>query len=256
MVAIILTDWLGYEPARVKRVGGTAMEVGAGPLLENLARYSAGTAFFVILVLNELSTSPIASTETRAISEKKQWWQSFARQFAFVKDIQFRPNTDFDIGAYEHGLQILRQRKFEGDVLFMNSSLRGPSADNWLARYDSLFHERDDMGLCGITLNALAVRDGFPELPHVQSFFLYTSMRVLQDVFPERLFQGALSSRQEAISNGEIAFSEAVLRHGYAIRCAAFPDFIYRLGDTWQVPLVYGWRSVPELAGKFANTIL
>ena len=138
----------------------------------------------------------------------------------------------------------------------MNSSLRGPGADHWLARYGSLLHERDDIGLCGITLNALAVRDGLAEQAHVQSFFLYTSTRVLHEVFPNRLFQGSLSSRQQAISNGEIAISQAVLRQGYAIRCAAYPDFIYRLGDAWTIPLVYGWRSVPELARKYANTIL
>ena len=234
------------------------MEVGAGPILANLARYSAGIPFFVILVLNELQPSPPAgsTTETRADGKKKQWWRSFATQFEFVKDIQFRPNVDFDIGAYEYGLQILRRGNFEGDVLFMNSSLRGPSANKWLARYHALFHERNDIGLCGVTLNTLRVHDDLPDRPHVQSFFLYTSMRVLRAVFPDRLYQGALSSRQEAIDHGEIAISQAVLRHGYAIRCAAFPDFMYRLGDAWQIPLVFGWRSVPELADKYANTIL
>jgi len=258
VVAIILNDWLGYEPARLKRVGAIKMEVGAGPILANLARYSAGIPFFVILVLNEPQPScPTGSmVETHADVAKKQRWQSIAKKFAFVRDIQFRSNVDFDIGAYEHGLRILRRGNFDGDVLFMNSSLRGPGSHKWLAKYHALFHERDDIGLCGITLNALSVRDGLPELPHVQSFFLYTSMRVLQKVFPARLYQGALSSRQEAILRGEIGISQAVLHHGYAIRCAAFPDFMYKLGDAWQIPLVLGWRRVPELAEKYANTIL
>jgi len=47
-----------------------------------------------------------------------------------------------------------------------------------------------------------------------------------------------------------------VLRLGYALRCAAFPEFIYRPGDAWQIPMVFGWRRVRELAEKYANTIL
>ena len=139
----------------------------------------------------------------------------------------------------------------------MNSSLRGPHADDWLARYHALFHEQDDIGLCGITLNAMKVSDSLPELPHVQSFFLYTSMRVLREVFPEGLYQGALSSKKEAVLRGEIAISQAILRHGYAIRCSAFPEFIYRPGKAWEIPMVFGWRrELPELAEKYANTIL
>jgi hypothetical protein len=258
MVAIILTDWLGYEPARVKRVGQTSMQVGAGPLLANLARFSSGVPFFVILVLNDAqptvgARSPTARQDADALKEK---WRSLAAQYPFVSEVRFRPNIDFDIGAYEEGLQRLRHAAFDGDVLFMNSSLRGPVADGWLAKYHELFHARDDIGLCGITLNAMKVSEGVPESPHVQSFFLYTSMRVLLKVFPERLYEGPFSSKAEAIARGEIAISQAVLRRGYAIRCAAFPEFIYRSGDSWPIPMVFGWRRVPELAEKYANTIL
>src|SRR5215475_91546 len=220
MVAIILTDWLGYEPTRVKRVGQTPMQVGAAPLLAALQRFSPGVPFFVILVLNEmqLAAGARSSTEAEVVKER---WRLLARQFPFISEVRFRPNIDFGIGAYDDGLQRLRSAKFDGDVLFMNSSLRGPTADGWLARYHALFHARDDIGLCGITLNAMKVRDGLPESPHVQSFFVYTSMRVLGEVFPERLYQGPFSSKADAIARGEITISQAVLNRGYAIRCAA-----------------------------------
>ncbi|HSS69732.1 MAG TPA: hypothetical protein VLQ46_03660 [Casimicrobiaceae bacterium] len=260
MIAVILTDWLGYELTREKQLGrsGIRITVGAGPLLANMARFSAGVPFVVILALNDLdaSSSSYSMVEDRAASARQRWLR-FAQQFPFVTRVQFRPNVDLDIGAYDHGLQLLRREKFEGDVLFMNSSLRGPSAHDWLARYHALFHERADIGLCGLTLSAVRVIDGFPKRPHLQSTFLYTNMGVLQEVFPKGLYEGSLSSKQEAISHGEIAISQAVLRHGYALRCAAFPDFIYKLGDPWQIPLVYGWRAhLPELAEKYANAIL
>jgi hypothetical protein len=257
MVAIILTDWLGYEPTRVKRVGTADMQVGAEILLTRLAQYSAGVPFFVILVLNELDASgPGEMNEARSAARKARW-QRLAGQFPFVREVLFRPNVDFDIGAYDHGLQVLRRESFDGDVLFMNSSLQGPSADDWLGKYHTLFHEQHDIGLCGITLNAMKVFHGIPELPHVQSFFIYTSMHVLNESFPRRLYARALSSKAEAIMHGEIAISQTVLRRGYAIRCAAFPEFIYRFGDSWQIPFVYGWRrNQPELAKRFANTIV
>jgi hypothetical protein len=251
-----MNEWLGYDPVRTKRLGSSPVEVGAGPILMNMARFEPGQPFFVILVLNELeparSKAPPGLTSERA----KEHWTEFASRFSFVREIEFRPNVDFDIGAYDHGLRVLRREAFDGDVLFMNSSLRGPHADDWLARYHTLFHEREDIGLCGVTLNAMSVSDGTPELPHVQSFFLYSSMRVLGNVFPQGLFEGELKSKKEAIELGEIAISEAVLRHGYAIRCAAYPDFVYKQGGKWEIPLVFGWRRDPELADKYANTIL
>jgi len=256
VVAIILNDWLGYEPARVKRVGQTELEVGAGRILSNVARYTAGIPFFVILVLNDLQSSGRGGPTDPLADAARARWLALARQFPFVRDVQFRPNVDFDIGAYEHGLQVLRRENFDGDVLFMNSSLRGPTSNEWLARYHGLFHETADMGLCGITLNAMKVQNGLPELPHVQSFFMYSSTRVMQAAFPERLYQGSLKTKAEAIVRGEIAISQTVLRLGYALRCAAFPDFIYRSGDAWTIPTVFGWRRVPELARKYANTIL
>jgi hypothetical protein len=270
VIAVVINDWLGYEPTRQKRLvplqarertpgSVTVVEVGLGPLLENLARFDAGQPFFVVLVLNELEPAPEsapASARTRDPEGAKERWRSAAGRFPFVRQVVFRPNLDFDIGAYDHGLQILRREGFDGDVVFMNSALRGPHADGWLARYHTLFHERPDIGLVGVTLSAVKVNDGIPHLPHVQSFFLYSSMRVLNEVFPERLYKGALDSKQRAIAGGELAISQAVLRHGYAIRCAAFPDFVYKQGGKWEIPLVKGWRGNPELAKKYANTIV
>lgn len=117
MIAVILTDWLGYELTREKQLGrsGIRITVGADPLLANMARFSAGVPFVLILVLNDLdasssSYSMIEDREARA----RQRWLRFAQQFPFVTRVQFRPNVDLDIGAYDHGLQLCDARNSKG----------------------------------------------------------------------------------------------------------------------------------------------
>ena len=90
--------------------------------------------------------------------------------------------------------------------------------------------------------------------PHVQSFFLYSSMDRLKEVFPRNL-PGTHKrlSKEELIAEGEIAISREMLKAGYGIACRVFGEEVFFLGDEWK------WdegdlRFSKELAGD-ANRI-
>jgi len=63
---------------------------------------------------------------------------------------------------------------------------------------------------------------GRSTLHHVQSWFLYSSMHVLDKVFGESLIDELekLNTKGELIMLGEIAISQAILKAGYSICCS------------------------------------
>jgi hypothetical protein len=95
-----------------------------------------------------------------------------------------------------------------------------------------------DIGLCGITINPKTknlVENDFS--PHVQSFFLYTNMSVLQRVFPANLSgYNIKNDRLSLILNGEIGISKMILNAGYSITSISFPDYFYKKRNTWSLP--------------------
>jgi hypothetical protein len=141
-----------------------------------------------------------------------------------------------DIGAYDCGYRYLKRRGFDGDVIFMNSSVSGPDRDGWLSDYSSLFHSHPALGVVGISMNSHDTNRGSPEFdPHVQSFFLYSSMDRLKEVFPRHLPETRRGYQKlDLIAKGEIGISREMLRAGYGIACRAFGDDVYFSGDLWK----------------------
>lgn len=227
-VSIVFCHWDAHPWRRAKRLGGTTFACGLEVILRNMARWSAGCPFVVLLVVND------------ARDDARTRYEPLRRKFPFVREILYRPgNEGMDFGAYDAGYQWLKRQGASGDVVLMNTSVNGPHQDEWLAEYRRHFYGRADTGLCGASVNShtthLPQRRCFK--PHLQSFFVFTNMTVLRRVFPGHLPGARIRSGKTAvISGGEIRLSTSVLDAGLGLACVSFPHFHYFSGRPYGLP--------------------
>lgn len=258
VISVILVDWIDYPLYRKKKIGEhNIVSCGVGAILENMSRYQSGFDYEVTIIItgvhsliydyilnkfriarHYLRPKKYSIDRVNFHSKQKLLYSDLMDKYKFVKRLHYKDNVGQDIGAYNYGYQLLKQEKFDGCVVFMNSAVEGPNEDGWLLKYANQFSQRNDVGFCGVTINPktknLVVNDF---CPHVQSFFIYTNMSVLQHVFPENLSgYNIYNDRLALILNGEIGLSKAVLEAGYCITSIAFPDHFYREGDEWTLP--------------------
>jgi hypothetical protein len=251
-VQIILATWAGYPLERVKTLSH-GWQCGLRPVLENMQRHVSGVEFELILVVNAAS------------EEQKSVYRALKQEFSCIRKIVFRTNVGFDFGAYNEGYLLLKNEQYSGEVILMNCACNGPQKDDWLLSYQKLFRaEGKNVGAVGASTFAYAgqlvpaeikkrirkMKKKLPILdkmyadyalkkyfaPHLQSYFIYTSMAVLAAVFPDKL-PGAnvVGDKVALITEGEIGFSQALLEAGYSLSCVQFDDFYYRKGDKWRV---------------------
>lgn len=237
---------------REKTLGPTIIHCGLARILENMNRVTPGMCHHTTVVVNSCRRSPCArllANVASGIPLIRSWssnfqltncnlkYQGLISRFPWVDNLVFRDNINADIGAYADFYAQLLQENYKGHVLFMNSSVSGPYQDEWLRSYRDLFLSSSDTGLVGILLNSHDTHNHTGFRPHVQSYFLYTSMNVLKTVFPSGFpTSSLLSARSSLISLGEIGISQAILKRGYCIRSMAFPRFCYHEGDVWTIP--------------------
>jgi len=268
---IILVEWQKYPLKRSKKLGENTIQCGLGPLLENIAKYESGIELDVTLIITDVNNSTyyfikiIFKLLANILKLNKQSflseihgflkYKNLKYKYPFIKNIYYKDNIGFDIGAYNYGYNILKKSGYDGDIVFMNSGLAGPCEDNWLSKYSNQFSKRKDVGLCGISMNPMNTKiEGSPFSPHVQSFFLYTQMKIMLDVFPENLPGSFIKNdRTSIITEGEIGISQAVLNAGYSITCTAEPLFFYKHGVHWDIP--YEELRYKKEYSKYANTI-
>jgi hypothetical protein len=203
----------------------------SGPMLAS-AQWPAGLRSKVERVLRR-------ERELR-VARRMRAYARLPQKYRFIEAVHFRGNQGQDFGAYDFGYQLLRRQGHSGDVLFMNSSVSGPHEDGWLLKYRDQFRRHPNVGLCGIGLNSHDTTDGDgPFAPHVQSYFLYTNMAVLEHAIGPHLFEQDARDKLDkldVIRRGEIGISERVLDAGYSITSLTFPEFAYRRGGTWSIP--------------------
>lgn len=243
-VNIILVDFNDYRLRRKKKLGDKVIRCGLKRVLDRLNKVKPGIDFDLHLIINcsknkrSFKWYNVSLWLTNFRKPSNKTYRSLQGIYPFINGVYFRSNIGMDIGAYNYGLQILRDRNYEGDVLFMNSSVMGPRRDNWLIDYRKLFGSIENTGLCGITLNSHNTSLPSPVFtPHVQSFFIYTNTEVLAKVFGSELPGCLISSdKNKLINEGEIGISKKVIDADYSIRCSAFPHFNYQNGDDWTIP--------------------
>lgn len=268
-VKIVLVEWAEYPLYRNKVVDTHTVRCGLGRMLDGLKRRDPGLPIEVVVVINgaDGATSPKPAGQSAELSgaqlARSQWptglrdaverlrqrerelrlarrmrtYAGLPRRYPFIEAVHFRGNRGQDFGAYDFGYQLLRAQGHTGDVLFMNSSVSGPHEDGWLLKYRDQFRRHPNVGLCGIGLNSHDTTEGEgPFAPHVQSYFLYTNMKVLAHAIGPRLFEDEAKDKVDVIRRGEIGISERVLDAGYSITSPTFPEFAYHRGGTWSIP--------------------
>lgn len=258
-VKIILVEWAAYPLYRNKAVATHTVRCGLGRMLDGLHRYDPGVVVGVTVVINAASEQSVDGPRLscvewpggmrkpiewmlrrgreRRLARRMKAYFALPRRYPLVEAVHFRDNQGQDFGAYDFGYQLLQRQGHEGDVLFMNSSVAGPFEHGWLLKYRDQFMRHPNVGLCGIGLNSHDTSvDDEPFAPHVQSYFLYTNMKVLEAAVGPRLFNVTAKDKREVIRQGEIGVSGRVLDAGYSITSPVFPEFAYRRGGTWSIP--------------------
>jgi hypothetical protein len=259
-VVVILVERAENPLYRNEQIDGKIIRCGLGRTLECMDRYDPGVDVEVLVVINEAS-APARVAESSTPSERvwrplRRWaegryqrrnerrneqrramYAQLPRKHPFISGVFFRDGRGHDLGAYDFGYQLLLERGYRGDVVFMSSCVVGPYEHGWLAKYRSQFRRHPRVGLCGIGLNShdTSAGDG-PFAPHVQSYFLYTNMQVLSDAVGPRLLEADVSDELDVIRRGEIGVSQRVLDAGYSITSPVFPEFAYRRGEPWSLP--------------------
>ena len=266
-VKVILVERAAYPLYRNERIDGTIVRCGLGRILEEMSRHDPGVDIDLNIVVNEAKAlaatrdeggpigrvsslrrlrSWVGRRQQQRIERRMNRCAQLPGKYPFIEAVHFRSDHGRDFGAYDFGYQLLREQGYRGDVLFLNSSLAGPFEHGWLLKYRGQFRRHPNVGLCGIGLNSHDTSSGDgPFAPHVQSYFLYTNMDVLEHAVGPHLVDGELRDELDAIRRGEIGVSERVLDAGYSITSPMFPEFAYRRGDSWAIPwgdLRYGRR--------------
>jgi len=256
-IKIIITDWDGYPLQRKKNVGGDIVDCGIENSIKNMSEMKCDRVLKVHLVINSSANKwkyKLFPSKRGELTSKEQYYL-LKEKYPIIEKISFRNNVGMDIGAYDLGLKELMKSNYHGDVVFMNSSVAGPSKNHWLTTFQTIFNSRDCTGLVGVSLNSHNTNLKPPEFkPHVQSFFLYSNTEVLYRVFSDGLPGAKVNDdKKRLIAEGEIGISTAILEAGYSISSSIFPTFNYKAGEDWTAPT--GDIRFSKEYGHLANKI-
>jgi hypothetical protein len=129
-----------------------------------MARWPAGLPFEVLLIINRAEPEAerkgwlgsararlsrvLRRGEARKVERRMKTYATLPQRYPFVPHVYFRDNLGQDFGAYDFGYRLLQSEGYDGDVLFMNSSVAGPHRPLWLAKYREQFRRHPNVRTC------------------------------------------------------------------------------------------------------------
>ena len=199
-VVVGIHDWVGYSLDRKKTVNDKVFDCGLNCQLARVSNYKG--------------TRTLNLSVTISGSPEDNYDKFEAIPFTKVS------NIGMDFSGYAHTLRTF-SKNGNCYVLLMNSSIEALQVD-FIDEYINFLEENKDVGLLGISyatkMYQTLIRNNFT--PHVQSFFLLSTVDVLNSVveanggrFPG---EGILHKRL-LIRCGEVRLSKIIMKLGYRL---------------------------------------
>lgn len=203
-IYIAIHEWGGYALTRRKKIRGVReFACGLRSQLERFGSYRGKYETDLTLTLSD---------------------SSLYKELDFVKKrvdrILFVPNEGMDFAGYKAFYEQIKQRS-NAFVILTNSSVNA-TVEDFLDGYIDYMIQNPDVGIMGISYNTKCyqslIRNNFT--PHVQSFFLLTTIEVLKEMvrLNRGTFPGAgITHKLLLIREGELAFSALIMKLGYSL---------------------------------------
>jgi hypothetical protein len=216
LISVCIHEWGGYSSVRQKKLKHLPpFECGLKFQLERFNHYKGKRKLDITVTISDIHL------------------MSDMKQLDGVKKIMVS-NIGMDFSGYDTFLKSLRGRKSHY-IILTNSSVERSQID-FIDSYLDYFEKNDHIGLLGVSCSSkiyqTAIRNNFK--PHIQSFFLLTTLEVLNKVveynhgFPGR----SIRNKRLLIRQGEAKLSQIVLKLGYAL-AIILDDGTPYVFDTW-----------------------
>ena len=159
-------------------------------------------------------------------------------------------NLGFDFSGYSAFFDKVKNKE-NAYIILSNSSVNSDIND-FLDDYLSYMNENKDVGILGISystsMSQTIIRNNFN--PHLQSFFLLTTIDVLNDIVKNNneTFPGKnIGHKLLLIREGEIRVSKIALNLGYSLAVVLESGKIFKFNKTNKNEICYSqWKDLPK----------
>lgn len=204
LLIVGIHEWGGYELSREKNIRLIKpFTCGLQYQLERFSEYKGKREVHVIVTMSDMHLH---------------------KNVGLVKDRCEKLIETSNLGMDFAGYTAIYNRIKDEDnkyVLLSNSSVNSVKHD-FIDDYLDYMDQNPDVGILGISYNSKCyqslIKDNF--MPHLQSFFLLTTIEVLRQIveYNKGVFPGSgISNKQLLIREGEIKISQIALALGYSL---------------------------------------
>lgn len=238
-VIFAVHEWAGYPYVRqktIKHVNHT-FTCGLKFYFDRLSAYKGKYRLKKVLTLSDANDQYIAHLK---------------KQDFYPSDLQIHPvdNMAMDFSGYNFVAKNMLRPERDQIVFLTNSSLESSQID-FIDQYVEHFRLQPELGLLGVSYSTKVyqtfIKNNFR--PHIQSFFLVTRSRILQELLKKNggnLPGSAEKYKLSIIRFGEVKITEMIQQLGYKVavvtsdgKLTKFPDsgFFYNGYYKWKLPM-------------------